>query len=91
MGEHVPAACVGQRDFGSRYNWRWWMLCLLHMGKSCKGRQPDVFADGVCIMVSSTMPMALYHFLIMTLSLCALIRPPLVRAHWHPSWSHLRA
>jgi hypothetical protein len=32
-------------------------------GKSCKGRQPDVFAGGVCIMVSSTMPMALYHLL----------------------------
>jgi hypothetical protein len=91
VGELVPAACVGNETSKVVTIGAGGCYVSTAYGKSGKGRQPDVFADGVCIMVSSTMPMALYHFLIMTLSHCALIRPPLVRAHWHPSWSHLRA
>jgi hypothetical protein len=28
VGELVPAARVGNENLESRYNWRWWMLCL---------------------------------------------------------------
>ena len=75
MGKLVPAACVGNETskvvtigVGGYY-------VSTAYGKCCKGRQPDMFADGVYIVVSSTMPVAVYRFSMMTLSLCALIGP----------------
>jgi hypothetical protein len=67
VGELVPAACVGNETPKVVTIGAGGCYVSTAYGKSGKGRQPDVFADGVCIMVSSTMPMALYHFLIMTL------------------------